>query len=368
MIHSATRTRPQPTINALLGAEYRAHSRAAYNRAHISAHHPTARLTNCAKASCAVRKSFTIQDFTAEARSRARNSSAGIGASRPSLTGFSGPLMGRGMKQRIYLDLAILVAFVVASYGLRMDKLSIRGEESRWATVAMEMQRTGDWVVPRQQGEPFLSRPPMGSWLIAAAASIRGECDPIAVRLPTILAVLATTLLIYGYGRSFLGRAGSLGAAIGFAAMPEVLQMGRLAESDAVFAFFLGGSLVVWHWGHSRGWPAALTWAVAYFLAACGTLTKGPQAPVYFAAAVSWYLVATGQWRHLLAPAHLFGIGIYVLTVGAWLAPFAAELGLRDSWAIVTGDSTDRFVNLSAWAVVRHMVAYPFELLGCTAP
>ena len=163
------------------------------------------------------------------------------------------------MWTRARFDLTLLALFVLACYCLRIDKLSIRGEESRWATVAMEMRRSGDWVVPRQQGEPFLSRPPMGSWLIAIAASMRGEFDAVAVRLPSILAVLATALLIYGYGRSFLGRGAALATAAGFAAMPEVLQMGRLAESDAVFTLFLGGSLIVWHWGHSRGWPAALT-------------------------------------------------------------------------------------------------------------
>ena len=84
----------------------------------------------------------------------------------------------------------------------------------------------------------------MGSWLIALAASARGAFDPIAVRLPSVLAVLGTTLLIYGYGRSFLGRPAALAAAAGFAAMPEILQMGRLAESDAVFTFFLGGVAV----------------------------------------------------------------------------------------------------------------------------
>src|ERR1051326_6223133 len=88
------------------------------------------------------------------------------------------------------VDLGILIALVVACYGVRIADLSIRGEESRWATVAMEMQRTGDWVVPRQPGVPFLSRPPMGSWLIALAAHLPEEFDALAMRLPSVLAVL----------------------------------------------------------------------------------------------------------------------------------------------------------------------------------
>src|SRR5205085_12030659 len=123
--------------------------------------------------------------------------------------------------------------------------------------------------------------------------------------------------------------------------------------------FSLGGALVVWHWGHSRGWPAALTWVAAYLLIAGGTLTKGPQAPVYFAATVGLYLSSVGQWRRLFAPAHLLGIGIFAIAVGAWLVPFAAELGTAKAWAILTGDSTDRFVNLSFIAIAIHMLLYP---------
>src|SRR5579871_1786632 len=171
------------------------------------------------------------------------------------------------------LDLGLLIALFVGSYGLRISDLSIRGEESRWATVAMEMTRTGDWVVPRQQGQPFMSRPPMANWLIALSAHLQGEFSTAAVRLPSLLAVLGSMLLIYGYCRSFVGRAAAISAGAGFASMPEILQMGRLAESDAVFAFFLGGALLLWHWGMSRNWPEGLTWGLAYLFAAFATLT-----------------------------------------------------------------------------------------------
>src|SRR5687768_2065327 len=68
-----------------------------------------------------------------------------------------------------------LSAFVFLTYFIQSDALPTRGEETRWATVASEMAATGDWIVPRQQGEPFFSRPPLGSWLIAVSAMIRGE-------------------------------------------------------------------------------------------------------------------------------------------------------------------------------------------------
>src|SRR6478672_1221804 len=82
-------------------------------------------------------------------------------------------------------EVLLLIALVIGAYFVRGADLTIRGEESRWATVAREMIQTGDWVVPRQQGEPFLSRPPLGNWLIALTSLARGQCDAWAVRLPT---------------------------------------------------------------------------------------------------------------------------------------------------------------------------------------
>ncbi len=265
-------------------------------------------------------------------------------------------------------DLSLLVSLVFLSFGLRISDLSIRGEESRRATVAMEMNWTGDWIVPRQQGQPFLSRPPMENWLIALSARFWGGFSASAVRMPSILSVLLTSLLIYGYCRSILGRVASIGAAAGFASMPEILQMGRLAESDAIFTLFLGGAFLVWHWGMSRGWREIATWSAAYSLAACATLTKGPQAPTYFCATVGLYLIAGGQWRRLFSGAHLAGLAVYLLIVGAWMVPYWMQMGSLNTWKILTGDSTDRFVGLKWQDVVVHLMQYPIELVGCTAP
>ncbi len=230
------------------------------------------------------------------------------------------------------------------------------------------MTWTGDWIVPRQQGQPFLSRPPMENWLIAISARVHNSFSPSAVRTPAVLSVLLTTLLLYGYGRSFLGRVGAMTAAAGFCSMPEIMQMGRLAESDAIFAFFLGGSFLVWHWGWSQRWPESLTWGLAYLLMACATLTKGPQAPAYFAATIGIYLISSGQWRRLFSSAHFAGICVYLVAVGAWILPYWLEMGSINTWKIFTCDSTDRFVNLRWQDIVIHLLQYPLELAGCTAP
>ena len=104
------------------------------------------------------------------------------------------------------VEVLLLVLLVAVAYFGRLTALTLRGEETRRAMVAAEILETGDWIVPRQQGEIYLSRPPAGSWTIAALGMARGQIDVLAIRLPSAIAVLLTTVLIYVYARQFLGR------------------------------------------------------------------------------------------------------------------------------------------------------------------
>lgn len=263
---------------------------------------------------------------------------------------------------------AFLAALVFGCYFLRLDALSVRGEESRWATVAREMQSSDDWIVPRQQGRPFLSRPPLGSWLMAAAAEICGSWDARAVRLPSVIAVLLTTVLIYGYGRTFLSPLGAFAAAAAYATMGEVLQLGRLGETEAVFTMLLSASLLTWHVLYVRAGATILAWTAGYTLAGLAALAKGPQAPVYFVSVTAIWLALEKRWRDLFGWKHLAGIAAFLLVVGAWLVPFYLRTDLAAVRQIWLGDSTFRFRDMTIAKVVGHALTYPLETLGCTAP
>jgi 4-amino-4-deoxy-L-arabinose transferase-like glycosyltransferase len=257
-------------------------------------------------------------------------------------------------------------------YGARLTTLPIRGEETRRAQVACEMVQTGDWIVPRQQGLPLLSRPPLGSYPIAIAAILLGDCSLLAVRLPTLLATWLTVLLIYGYGRLFLSRLGALTAGLAYGTMGQVLVLGRLAETEATFTFLLSGALLVWHWGYCRGasgrWGRLWPWLAGYGLAALATLAKGPQAPVYFAAPVCLFLVWRRDWRTLLSRSHLLGVALFAALVGAWQIPFWMQMGWPAVKTIWLGDVAMRFEDVRWQTIALHLLVYPVEIAVCTLP
>jgi 4-amino-4-deoxy-L-arabinose transferase-like glycosyltransferase len=264
-------------------------------------------------------------------------------------------------------DVAGLFLLVFVGYFVRAGALPIRGEEPTRAQIAREMVERHDWLVPHIQGIPILSRPPLQNWVIAGTCLALGSWDEWAVRFPSVLATLLTTLLTYAYARTFLGRAGALAAAAAFATTADMFQMGRQAETEALFILLVSASLLTWHAGIVRRWPEALTWAAGYGLAALGMLTKGPQAPAYFVGSAGLYLVLTGEARRLWRPAHLSGILLAAAVVAAWVVPLSLAMGPGGLIRPWFGDPA----MAPSWRpgdVAAHFLRFPFELAPGTLP
>src|SRR3954451_13841374 len=112
----------------------------------------------------------------------------------------------------------------------------------------------------------------MTMWTLAIAGSLRGDVDPLAIRLPSLVAVVLTSLLVYAYTRTFTTQTGAATAALAYATIGQVLQIGRLGESEALFALLVSGSLLLWHIGCVRRWHPIVVWSVGFGLAALGAL------------------------------------------------------------------------------------------------
>jgi 4-amino-4-deoxy-L-arabinose transferase-like glycosyltransferase len=202
-------------------------------------------------------------------------------------------------------------------------------------------------------------------WLMAIVGYFRGDVDAVAIRLPSVIAVVLTSLVICGYTRFLVNGFAAFVAALAYASMAQVLQIGRMGESEAVFALLVGSSLMAWHLGYLRGWSPALTWSLGFGLAALAALTKGPQAPVYFVAITGAYLLLRRDWRYLIAWQPLAGAAVFVAIVAAWQIPFYRATDLDAVLATWAGLATDRW-HLAG--LVKHVAIYPLETFACLLP
>lgn len=272
-------------------------------------------------------------------------------------------------RSRWWLEPELLLILLIASmvHGARLTELTLRGEETRRALVAREMLESGDWIVPTQQGELFLSRPPMGSWLMALVALAHGSLDTFAIRLPSVLATIVMTLVIYAYSRHFMGRLGALGASLAFCTMFEVMHLGRLGESDAVFTFFVACSLLLWHLAYVKRVSPWRMWAIGYTIAAAATLTKGPQGIIFFGAATWLFLIVRGEGKLLLSKANVFGFVLFGVLYGAWQIPCLYMVGDQAA-SYFTTELGYRFEDRSLSTFLEHLALFPLNVLGSLLP
>jgi len=266
-------------------------------------------------------------------------------------------------------QLALILAVVGLAILPRLDAVPFRGEEHRRVQVTEEMAARGDWVVPREQGQVFLSRPPLQQWVVALSAQLFPHNDRFAARFPCALAVLLTSVLLYGYSRQFVGRAGAFVAALAYPTAGEVLSQAQQAETEALFVFLMASALVFWHWGYARKWSATTTWALGYgFAAAAGLCKGGLQPPVYLLGPIGMYLLWKRDLRYAFSWGHLVGLLFGVALVAAWAIPCATRVGWIMTKYVWMADTSSRFVDWHIGPVMVHLARFPAEVLGCLLP
>ena len=85
--------------------------------------------------------------------------------------------------------LAVPLAGFLYFYGLSVTGL-LGPDEPRYAAVAREMARSGDWVTPRLWGVPWFEKPPLLYWMTGAGFRL-GLGPELAPRLPVAALALA---------------------------------------------------------------------------------------------------------------------------------------------------------------------------------
>ncbi|GIW80389.1 MAG: hypothetical protein KatS3mg105_2196 [Gemmatales bacterium] len=190
-------------------------------------------------------------------------------------------------------------------------------DEGRYAEIPREMLARGDWLVPHLAGQPYLEKPPLMYWLVMVSYRLFGVYDWSA-RLVPALAVQATIVLTYLFGRQILGGRAAFWGTLTLVLAPAFLGMGRLLLLDGVLTFFVWLSVYsAWQAIQSRtirsGW-----WLGCAVASGLATLTKGPVALVLLLPPVWLFSRWTeGVARPGLRDGLLFA-GVYLLVAAPW--------------------------------------------------
>ena len=230
--------------------------------------------------------------------------------------------------------------------------------------IVHQMHLSGDWIVPRLAGEPWLEDPPFYHWLALAFAKVFGSLLGFhnAVRLASGLAVLAALWFLYLAGRHSAARdpkttgasaalllMGSIGLIVH--AHEAVPDLATLAASCAGLAFLMQSNRKKIKTGLAFG--ASL--GIAF-------LSTGLMVPLVLAATALLAHLVCDEWRDRRALAFLAAAALACLALAlAW--PLA--LGLRAPelaqawWYGATHVRGEFGANLRYYVVTASWFAWP---------
>jgi len=229
---------------------------------------------------------------------------------------------GRASSRDVLLDVCGLVPFALllmaAGFGLR-DPWP--GDEPRFALVAQDILRSGEWLLPRVGGDLYADKPPFSFWLMAMAMALTGSMRA-GFLLPSLLAGIGTTLLVYDLLRRARGRDVALTGAFLLLLTFQFTWQARQAQIDAVLCLLTTLSL----YGllrHVVLGPAPKWFVVGWVVAGLGVITKGVGF-LPLLALIPFAALARRGWPTTapdIGGLSLVGAAAMLVTLGAWFVP-----------------------------------------------
>jgi len=160
-------------------------------------------------------------------------------------------------------------------------------DEPRYAEIAQEMMWSGDYLVPRFNGELYREKPPLLFWFIALSSAPFGEVTEFSDRIPSLLSAMVTLLLTFALARRMFNLRVAIVAVIVLAFSNRFWWQGQNGQIDMLLCASMTLSfygMFRWHESHDVRWLLAFYTGIAL-----GLFAKGPPALLFPALAALFF-------------------------------------------------------------------------------
>jgi 4-amino-4-deoxy-L-arabinose transferase-like glycosyltransferase len=212
---------------------------------------------------------------------------------------------------------ALLIAlFAIANLPWQLDDY----DQAKQAFTSFQMVKEGRWFYQQTPHERVATKPPLVGWISAGLFTVTRSWD-LAWRLPSFLAALAMSILLFRAATSAYGPLAGLVALSAFGFNLLSPRLGTLVRTDmplALVIFLIG--LQIWtHARQQRGWETRDR-VLLFLLLTAAMLIKGPIVYAFILPGVLLFV-----WSLRKAPKTARGCGWW---------PWVASLAIFLLWAI----------------------------------
>ncbi len=224
----------------------------------------------------------------------------------------------------------VLLLFAIAFWDLSGRSIFHR-DMPRFATIAREMIRSGDWLVPTQYGATYANKPILYIWLVALGSLVPGDPTALTLRIPSALALVATAWATSLWGRARTGSV-ALGRFAGLIAITtySLHELGRVGRPDMLSTAFatIAAALVDRALCMKAG---PRPWIAIGLALGGGFLSKGPVVLLIPAALVLLPRSGTTLGARLRLVRLDLAFGVALVLSALWIVP----AGLHGGWGYV---------------------------------
>lgn len=261
--------------------------------------------------------------------------------------------------ERILPTLIVLLVFVCLLFLAGLERRHLWNDEPRVAGIAAEMARSGDLIIPRLNGTPFLEKPPLYFWAVSRAFRLFGE-NTYTARLISALSAIGSVVIVFFLARSMhFSTQGAFVSGFVLATSAEYWSLGRRCLIDIMLCFFITAAMASFY-QVVRLVRGRTFWYIVFVLSlGCAILTKGLVGlAVPLSALVIWLALAEDfSWRRWLVL--LAGIMLCCVPFSVWIWLLYNDLGKGAVYEAVWVNNFGRYIG----GYAQHVEPFYYYLL-----
>lgn len=247
------------------------------------------------------------------------------------------------MKIKSFPNQLILILFILITFFLGLGYYAIANiNEGLYAEIPREMLINKNFIIPTLNFVPYLEKPPLLYWLIAAMYKIFGICESSARLIPALSASSISIMTYYFCRRIINERAGYI-AAIILCTNVLFFLMGRIVLFDMLLTALFSAALYgfyLWYSSDNKHYLRA-----SYFFLALAVLAKGFLV-LFFAPVIAFTFMSINK-TPLKKQLKLFdpiGLLLFILIAAPW--HILASLQNSDfAWQYFINEHVMRFLD-----------------------
>ncbi|MDD5727250.1 MAG: glycosyltransferase family 39 protein [Victivallales bacterium] len=237
-----------------------------------------------------------------------------------------------------------LFAAVILSVNVWSDGI-YSAQEGRAALVARQMIESGNWLYLNIQEAHNTEKPVMSYWFYALSGTLFG-INEFSIRLPSVLAALATVFITCLLGIRIYGRETGFLAGYILASMVGFVNLGRLARIDMVLSAFYTASMYLLYTGYFENLKANRRLYLFYVVLALSVMVKGPVSVVLVGLTVLALTLKERNWKILWELEPVRGLLIGLVINAPWYAYETLRTHGEFAWDFFLNQNISRFTGV----------------------